>query len=109
MPTKKAITINHLRSLAERADDCIAEVASAAAEAIEEIAQLLGAAMTGATAQADGKQGQVPGPAAGDQTKFLRGDGTWAQPSLAGAAFTVSTSDPPSSADQIWVKAQSLS
>ncbi len=34
--------------------------------------------MTGATAQTDGISGLVPVPAAGDQLKFLRGDGTWA-------------------------------
>ena len=32
---------------------------------------------TGATASADGTQGLVPAPVAGDQTKFLAGDGTW--------------------------------
>ena len=109
MPTKKAITTDHLRSLAARTEDCIAEVANTAAEAIEEAAQLLSEVMTGATAQAAGQQGQVPGPAAGDNTKFLRGDGTWAQPSMAGAAFTVSESDPPADNQMIWVKAQSLS
>lgn len=33
--------------------------------------------MTGATAAADGAAGLVPAPQAGDQQKFLRGDGTW--------------------------------
>lgn len=33
--------------------------------------------MTAATASAAGKSGLVPAPAAGAQTKFLRGDGTW--------------------------------
>lgn len=33
--------------------------------------------MTGATAQAAGAHGLVPAPAAGDDTKFLGGDGTW--------------------------------
>ena len=33
---------------------------------------------TGATSSADGVQGLVPGPLAGDQDKFLKGDGTWA-------------------------------
>ena len=33
---------------------------------------------TGATSSAAGKRGFVPAPAAGDQNKFLRGDGTWA-------------------------------
>lgn len=35
-------------------------------------------AMTGASSSAAGKAGLVPKPAAGDQGKFLRGDGTWA-------------------------------
>lgn len=33
--------------------------------------------MTGATASAAGAHGLVPAPAAGDNTKFLGGDGTW--------------------------------
>lgn len=37
--------------------------------------------MTAATASAAGKAGLVPAPAAGKQTSFLRGDGTWAVPS----------------------------
>ncbi len=32
---------------------------------------------TGATASTDGVQGLVPGPLAGDEGKFLSGDGTW--------------------------------
>ena len=32
---------------------------------------------TGATAEDDGKPGTVPAPSAGDEEKFLRGDGTW--------------------------------
>lgn len=35
--------------------------------------------MTGATASTAGKSGLVPVPAAGDNNKFLRGDGTWSQ------------------------------
>jgi len=34
-------------------------------------------AMKGATSSAAGAKGLVPQPAAGDNTKFLRGDGTW--------------------------------
>lgn len=34
--------------------------------------------MGGATASADGSKGLVPAPSAGDNLKFLRGDGTWA-------------------------------
>ena len=36
--------------------------------------------MTAATASAAGTQGLVPAPAAGNQGKFLRGDGTWQTP-----------------------------
>ena len=36
--------------------------------------------MTAATADAAGKAGLVPAPAAGKQTSFLRGDGAWAIP-----------------------------
>jgi hypothetical protein len=38
--------------------------------------------MVGATADADGTSGTVPAPSAGDQNKFLRGDGTWASISV---------------------------
>lgn len=38
--------------------------------------------MVGATASTDGAGGLVPQPLAGDQNKFLKGDGTWASPSL---------------------------
>lgn len=36
--------------------------------------------MTGATASTDGAKGLVPKPFAGDQDKYLKGDGTWADP-----------------------------
>ena len=36
--------------------------------------------MGGASSTADGAQGLVPQPAKGQQTQFLRGDGTWATP-----------------------------
>lgn len=38
--------------------------------------------MTGATSSAPGTSGIVPAPAAGDDGKFLRGDGTWNNPPL---------------------------
>ena len=37
-------------------------------------------AMTGATDTTDGATGTVPAPAAGDQAKYLQGDGTWDTP-----------------------------
>ena len=36
--------------------------------------------MTGATDSTDGTKGLVPKPFAGDQNKYLKGDGTWADP-----------------------------
>lgn len=41
--------------------------------------------MTGASAGDAGASGLVPAPAAGDQAKFLQGDGTWANPTAATA------------------------
>lgn len=38
-----------------------------------------GSVMAGATAEEAGTSGFVPAPQAGDQNKFLRGDGTWAE------------------------------
>ena len=45
-----------------------------------------GTTMTGASASAAGTAGLVPAPAAGKNTSFLRGDGTW-------ASISVSTTD----------------
>ena len=36
--------------------------------------------MTGASSSAAGDEGLVPAPAAGDQAKYLKGDGTWGTP-----------------------------
>ncbi len=49
-------------------------------------------AMTGATAGAAGAAGVVPKPVAGDQDKFLKGDGTWAAPATATASDYLSFS-----------------
>lgn len=46
-------------------------------------------AMTGATASTAGAAGVVPKPVAGDNTKFLRGDGTW-QTAGGGTAYSTS-------------------
>ena len=45
--------------------------------------------MKGATASAAGSAGYVPGPAAGDQDKFLKADGTWQTP--AGTTYNEAT------------------
>lgn len=107
--TKKAVALDHLKSLATRANACITDVAGTAARAIAQVAGLIPGQMAGATEQAAGEGGTVPSPNAGDNTKFLRGDGTWARPSMSGAAFNVST-NPPSASDTdiMWIKAQSL-
>lgn len=55
---------------------------------------------TGATANAAGEKGMVPAPAAGDNTKFLRGDGNWA--SLSETVFVVSTST--QTGNVMWIK-----
>ena len=51
-------------------------------------------AMTGASAQGGGASGLVPAPTAGDQAKFLKGDGTWdtvADSPLFMATYTATT------------------
>lgn len=47
------------------------------------------AVFDGATAVAAGSVGDVPAPAAGDENKFLRGDGTWQAVSTGGPTPTV--------------------
>ena len=49
------------------------------------------AAMTGATASANGAMGLVPAPSSGKQNYFLRGDGTWAF--LEGTTYTIASGD----------------
>lgn len=44
--------------------------------------------MTGASSSAAGKAGLVPAPAAGNQAKFLRGDGTWQTPTDTNTHYT---------------------
>ena len=48
-----------------------------AAASAAEAARVAATDMTGATASTAGAHGLVPAPAAGDDTKFLGGDGTW--------------------------------
>lgn len=43
------------------------------------IAAIQNPVMTGATSQTNGVKGLVPAPTIAERTKFLRGDGTWAQ------------------------------
>ncbi len=48
-------------------------------------------AMTGATSGTAGTAGLVPAPAAGDEDKFLRGDGTYATPPDSDTTYSVAT------------------
>lgn len=96
----KATTLNQMENCMERTSDCIAGAASAAAAAIQEMGEVLSEDMTGATASKAGKAGMVPAPAAGANTKFLRGDGSWAN--LSDTVFVVSTST--QTGNVMWIK-----
>ena len=56
----------------------------------EEVASIICAVMKGASATEDGKSGMVPQPLQGQQNSFLKGDGTWADPT-ANLRATVNT------------------
>ena len=62
--------------------------------------------MTGATSGTAGTTGTVPAPAAGDDTKFLKGDGTWGTPAgktyTAGDHVNISNQDVISAYGYIW-------
>ena len=51
-------------------------------------------AMTGSTADKDGTSGTVPAPLAGQESLFLRGDGTWAKASGGSSIAPKATVDP---------------
>jgi len=50
--------------------------------------------MRGATASADGTSGLVPKPEAGDQNKFLKGNGTWGTVAASSVAWSDVTGKP---------------
>ena len=61
-------------------------------DAIDRIDNISGAVdFTGATASTAGVHGLVPAPAAGDETKYLKGDGTWSTVSGGGAEIQNNT------------------
>ena len=59
--------------------DSNSEEVAATSKAVKTAYDAANKTMTGATATAAGESGNVPQPAAGDQGKFLRGDGTWGE------------------------------
>lgn len=71
--TNAAASANAAASSESNAATSETNAAASAAEA----ARLAATDMTGATASTAGTHGLVPAPAAGDDTKFLGGDGTW--------------------------------
>lgn len=54
---------------------------------------------TGATASVGGASGLVPAPAAGDENKFLQGNGSWSKPVTSGF-FNIATTDWQNDADE---------
>lgn len=56
----------------------------------------------GATESTAGTKGMVPTPAAGDNAKFLRGDGTWAAQNS--NVFVVSATAPSDPTGIMWIK-----
>lgn len=65
--------------------------------------------MAGASASADGKSGLVPTPTAGNENRFLRGDGTWAVPTDEDTQYqpaTTLTDGLMSSADKTFVEGE---
>jgi hypothetical protein len=66
-------------------------------DCLDRIAEYFDKDFDGATSSTAGEKGMVPAPAAGDNGKFLRGDGTWAD------AFVVSTTTP-TTPNVIWIK-----
>jgi hypothetical protein len=71
--TAAASAASNAATSASNAATSEANAEASAAEA----ARLAATDMTGATASTAGTHGLVPAPAAGDDTKFLGGDGTW--------------------------------
>ena len=67
----KAVTKEQISNILKRISDYFAD---------------LNKAFIGATGAAPGEQGMVPTPLAGDEAKFLRGDGTWAEVSGSGGS-----------------------
>lgn len=57
---------------------------------LSEILEIIVGVMVGATASTDGRSGLVPVPTAGQQNLYLKGDGTWADPTATLSA-TVAT------------------
>ena len=100
----KSTTLDQMEDCMERTSNCIAGAASAAAEAIQEMGNVLSETMTGATSAQAGTSGMVPAPAAGANTKFLRGDGSWAN--LSDTVFVVSTTT--QTGNVMWIKPTDL-
>ena len=89
----------HLEDVANGAKRYIlAEILDVTNAVVTEL-EALTVTFTGATSIAGGTSGLVPSPSTGDESKFLRGDGTWSifgtdsfVPRTSPTAFTIATS-----------------
>lgn len=71
---------------------CNTKAQSYILDAIDRMNSISGATdMVGATADTAGEHGLAPAPAAGDQNKYLKGDGTWSEVSGSGATILNNT------------------
>lgn len=74
----------------DQSDNLYMAANSSSAADWKQINNVAPAQMTGATSSTAGTSGVVPAPAAGDDTKFLSGDGTWKTT----ATITMTSTDP---------------
>lgn len=84
----KTLTIPDCAADAKATGDAIADLGADISDINEELAKKIESVpdMEGATEQEAGAAGLAPAPAAGDQGKYLRADGTWAYvPDMMGA------------------------
>ena len=78
---QNAVRGRHLDSLASAVADKLSSIHGG--ESYEDF--------TGATSNAGGASGLVPAPSAGDNTKFLRGDGSWVVPTDTNTTYSAAT------------------
>jgi hypothetical protein len=70
-------------------------------DCLDRIAEYFDKDFDGATSSTAGEKGMVPAPTAGDNNKFLRGDGTWANTNS--TVYVISATQP-SDTSLIWIK-----
>lgn len=83
--------------------ECMAKVVTKKqlGDCLNRIADYFDKDFDGATSSTAGEKGMVPAPAAGDNGKFLCGDGTWKDPNS--TVFVISSTQP-TNTNVIWFK-----